>query len=96
MSARIPLDVDVEDKILYGLTPIRLGYVVVALLASFALWSPGWAPAPIRGAASCLVAGIGAAAAWGRWRGRAADEWLVDALRFVVLNYRLELTCLRR
>jgi len=39
MPAHVPLDVDLEDKLLYGLTPIRLMYLVVSLLAGFALWS---------------------------------------------------------
>ena len=34
MRARVPLDVDLEDRIVYGLTPIRLAYVVVAGLCA--------------------------------------------------------------
>src|SRR5665811_2374740 len=45
MPARVPLDVDLEDRLLYGLTPIRLAYAVGALLAAFALWSSPWGPA---------------------------------------------------
>ena len=33
MPARVPLDVDLEDKLIYGLTPMRLAYLVVSLLA---------------------------------------------------------------
>ena len=95
MPARAPLDVDLEDKLLYGLTPMRLGYVVMAMLGGFALWSSPWAAAPIRAAACLVVIGVGATFAWGRWRGRAADGWLIDAAAFttrtqqVVLNERL-------
>ena len=78
-----------EDKLLYGLTPARLGYLVVALLAAFALWSTHWAPSVIRAGAAILVAAIGAAAAWGRWRGRAFDGWVTDIVLFVGATYRV-------
>jgi hypothetical protein len=89
MPARVPLDVDLEDKLLYGLTPMRLAYLVVALLAGFALWSTPWAPTPIRAAAALAVAGAGAAVAWGRWRSRAADSWIADIALFIVRTYRV-------
>ena len=88
MPARIPLDVDLEDKLLYGLTPMRLAYAVVALLAAFAIWSSRLEPVAMRAALALVVALIGAVAAWGRWRGRAVDGWLVDILIFVFTNYR--------
>ncbi len=90
MAARAPLDVDLEDKLLYGLTPMRLGYVVLALLVAFSIWSGRWAPGALRGAIASLVVGVGAAAAWGRWRGRAADAWMLDLVAFMVANYRFE------
>lgn len=89
MPAKVPLDVDLEDKLLYGLTPMRLGYVVVSLLCGFALWSSRWAPQPVRASACLVVVGAGAAIAWGRWRGRAADSWLSDALMFTTRRYRI-------
>lgn len=88
MSARVPLDVDLEDKLLYGLTPIRLGYIVLALLAAFSVWSGNWAPVPMRGIAAALIALLGAFAAWGRWRGRAVDQWVTDIFVFFASNYR--------
>lgn len=78
-----------EDKLLYGLTPARLGYLVVALLVAFAVWSAHWAPTPVRGAIAILIAAIGACAAWGRWRGRALDRWAVDVAMFVAATYRV-------
>src|SRR5260370_24935317 len=87
MPARIPLDVDMEDKLLYGLTPTRLAYLVVALLAGFSTWSTHWAPPPARASAGVAIALVGAAAAWGRWRGRAVDSWLVDGVRFFLATY---------
>ena len=83
------MDVDLEDRLLYGLTPTRLAYVVLALLGAFALWSSQWAPAPVRGFASAVVIGVGAAAAWGRWRGRAIDAWFGDLSLFVINTHRL-------
>jgi len=91
MSARVPLDVDLEDKLLYGLTPMRLAYVLAALVAGFALWSSHWAPSAIRVCASGIVIACGAAAGWGRWRGRPADRWAVDIVLFAAANYRLEM-----
>src|SRR2546427_13193114 len=89
MPARIPLDVDLEDKLLYGLTPTRLGYLVVALFMAFSLWSARWASVPIRGAAALALLAIGAGAAWGRWRGRPADPWLVEIVVFVAATHRM-------
>lgn len=91
MRARAPLDVDLEDKLLYGLTPTRLAYLVLALLATFALWSSPWAPSPVRAVPCMLVAAVGAAAAWGRWRGRPVDAWFGDISLFVINNHRLAL-----
>jgi len=90
MPARIPLDVDLEDRLLYGLTPTRLAYLVVALLAGFALWSSPWAPLPVRASAALLVIGVGAAVSWGGWRGRPADVWLVDIALFAVRTRRVK------
>lgn len=91
MPARVPLDVDMEDRLLYGLTPTRLAYLVVALLAGFSVWSTQWATPPARGGAALGIAAIGAAAAWGRWRGRAVDSWLVDIVIFVLATCRIRL-----
>ncbi|HET7467028.1 MAG TPA: hypothetical protein VFL29_10185 [Candidatus Dormibacteraeota bacterium] len=89
MRARVPLDVDLEDRLLYGLTPARLMYVVLALLAGFALWSAHWMPGFVRGPLAAVVVAGGGVAAWGRWRGRAADAWLVDLVRFVGATQRI-------
>jgi hypothetical protein len=91
VRARAPLDVDLEDKLMYGLTPTRLAYLVLALLASFALWSSPWAPSPVRAASSFAIVAVGSAAAWGRWRGRPVDAWVGDISLFVINNHRLAL-----
>ncbi len=95
MRATVPLDVDLEDKLLYGLTATRLVYLLVALLSGFALWSAHWADQPVRAAACLLVIGLGAAAAWGRWRGRAADDWISDIAVFIARRYRVRWTAVR-
>ena len=89
MHARIPLDVDLEDKLIYGLTPARLVYLVLALLAAFATWSTHWAPPLIRAIAAAVIAASGAIAAWGSWRGRRVDGWVVDLAMFAVASYRI-------
>jgi hypothetical protein len=92
MSARVPLDVDLEDKLLYGLTPMRLAYLLVSLLGGFALWSSPWSVQAVR-AGSCLaVIGLGVVMAWGRWRARAADRWLSDIAIFLMRRYRITWT----
>ena len=90
MPARIPLDVDLEDKLLYGLTPTRLAYLVVALLAGFSAWTSHWAAPAARAGVGIIIALIGVVAAWGRWRGRAVDEWAMDLVAFCASEYHLE------
>lgn len=90
MHARIPLDVDLEDKLIYGLTPTRLAYLVIALLAGFATWSAHWAPSQVRGSIAVVIAITGAIAAWGRWRGRPLDGWAIDLAIYFVGNHRLK------
>ncbi len=88
MRARAPLDVDLEDKLLYGLTPMRLAYLLVGLVTGFALWSSPWAPSLVRAFACSAVVGSSAIAAWGRWRGRAVDGWVADLAVFVISTHR--------
>ena len=90
MRARVPLDVDLEDRLVYGLTPIRLAYVVVAVLAALAIWSSAVLFAPARGCLAMIVLLVGAALAWGRWRGRPADDWVSDFVLFLVSTRRLK------
>ena len=89
VQARAPLDIDLEDKLLYGLTATRLAYVVIAFLAAFAIWSSRWAPDAARACASLFMAGVGAVAAWGRWRGRGFDGWAWDLGVFAARRYRM-------
>lgn len=84
----MPLDVDLEDKLLYGLTPTRLAYLVIALLAAFSVWSTHWAPVPVRATCAIVIAAVGVSAAWGRWRGRALDSWVLDFTAYCAATYR--------
>jgi hypothetical protein len=89
MPARVPLDVDLEDRLLYGLTPTRLAYLVVALVSGFALWSSPWAPTAVRACAALLTVGVGAVASWGRWKGRSADVWLLDIVLYAARTHQV-------
>ena len=89
MAARVLLDVDLEDHVLYGLTPMRLAYLVVTLLAGFSVWSSGWSIQPVRAVACIAVIGLGMAMAWGRWRARPADLWLADFAIFATRRVRI-------
>ena len=91
MPARVPLDVDLEDRLLYGLTPTRLAYLVICLIAGFAIWSSAWATTPVRAGAAALVVLAGAVISWGRWRGRPADVLLVDIAMFTARTHRIAL-----
>ncbi|HVS47559.1 MAG TPA: hypothetical protein VHJ99_01490 [Candidatus Dormibacteraeota bacterium] len=89
MAARVPLDVDLEDRLLYGLTPTRLAYLVIALVSAFTLWSSPWAPTVVRAGAALLTIGIGGVASWGRWKGRSADLWLIDIVLFTARSHQV-------
>lgn len=89
MHARVPQDVDLEDRLIYGLTPVRFGYLVLAVLASLSTWRVELVPAWLRVAACLLLLAIGSALAWGRWGGRALDRWLLDLAVFLRRNYHL-------
>lgn len=91
MGARAPQDVDLEDRLIYGLSPLRFGYVVVAVLSALGVWRLDVVPAPLRVVLCPMLVIVGAVLAWGRWRSRPVDQWLVDASVFVMRNYRFGL-----
>jgi PrgI family protein len=86
MRARFPQDVDLEDRLVFGLTPVRLGYLILAGLLAFALWNARWGSPWLRALASLPVAGLGAGLAWVRWRGRHLDRWLIDLTVYTFRN----------
>ncbi len=89
MRARVPLDVDLEDRLVYGLTPIRLAYAVLAGLGAMALWSADTLFLQLRICLVLMVLGAGATLAWGTFRGRPADEWILDIAVFTWSTRRL-------
>jgi len=90
MRARVPLDVDMEDRLVYGLTPIRLAYAVLAALAAMAVWSAAAVTPFVRAPLCVLVLAGGAALAWGKVRGRPADAWLLDLAMFMWRTRRVK------
>lgn len=96
MRARVPLDVDLEDKLVYGLSPLRFGYLVIAALGVMSLWRLEAVPAGLRLLPCFLLAATAALLAWGRWRGRPLDAWLLDLVVFARRNYRLRPSWQRR
>src|SRR5215510_14608410 len=89
MHARVPQDVDLEDRLIYGLTPVRFGYLVVTVLASLSTWRADLLPAWLRVTACLILLASGGALAWGRWSGRALDRWLLDLAVFSRRNYHV-------
>ena len=91
MRASVPHDVDLEDHLVYGLTPIRFGYLVVAVLGSMGVWGIRWLPVGVRLVPCILLIIAAVVLAWGRWRGRPLDRLLVDLGIFLRRNYRMQL-----
>lgn len=92
MRARVPQDVDLEDKLVFGLSPLRFGYLVVAALGVLSLWRLEAVPGGVRILPCFVLAAGGASLAWGRWRGRPLDAWLLDLIVFARRNYRIGLS----
>jgi hypothetical protein len=95
MRARIPAGIDLEDRLLYGLTPARLGYVAGLAVLAIWLWrQPVWLP--LRLVAALLLVAAGCAVGWLRRDGRHLDAWAEDLARYVLRNYRIVLRRVRR
>jgi hypothetical protein len=91
MRASVPHDVDLEDHLVYGLTPVRFGYLVVAVIGSMGLWGLSWLPPAVRLAPCILLVVAAVVLAWGRWRGRPVDRLLVDLGIFLHRNYGVQI-----
>ncbi len=85
----MPQDVDLEDKLIYGLTPGRFGYLVIAALTAVMLWNLTALPAYLRLPGCLALCAAGALLGWGRFAGRPADRFVADALLFLGRSYRL-------
>ncbi len=91
MNARVPQDVDLEDRLIYGLSPVRFGYLVIAVLGALSLWRLDAVSPWLRAVPCLLLLAAGAGFAWGRWRGRPLDRWLIDLCVFARRNCTLQL-----
>ncbi len=89
MNARVPQDVDLEDQLIYGLSPLRFAYLVVACLAALAVWRGLAVPVVLRALPCLLLLAAGGILAWGRWRGRPVDRWLLDLTVYARRNYQV-------
>jgi hypothetical protein len=88
MRARIPAGIDLEDRLLYGLSPARLGYVAgLAVLASWFWRQPLWGPLRIAGAIILLA--TAATVGWAQRDGRHLDAWAEDITRHMLGRYRV-------
>lgn len=89
LRARAPLDLDLEDHLIFGLTPVRFGYLAVGGLAAYTFGShaPGALGLPL----AAMVAAVAAAFAWVRYHGRPLDAWLLDIAIHARRNLEVEL-----
>lgn len=95
MRARIPAGIDLEDRLVYGLSPARLGYVTGLLVAAIWFWRQAL-PVPARLLPVALLLSAAAAVGWLRYEGRNLDSWAEDVVRHMVRRYRLEFVPVRR
>ena len=89
MPARVPQDVDLEDRLVFNLTTVQFGYLVIGALGAALVWKVPWAPEPPRVLAAVPLVLCGVILAWGRWHGRGLDAWTGDGILFLRDNLRL-------
>src|SRR5881409_766737 len=79
----VPTHLDVEDKVLFGLTVRQFLYLLVGSSASYALWDQTTVSSELlRGAAVTACVAVSLAFALVRPGGRALEAWLVASLQF--------------
>ena len=96
MRARVPQDVDLEDKLIFGLSPIRFGYLVIAVIGAFTVWGLQVLPGVVRVFCCLLMLLAGPVLAWGSVGGTRSDRLAWDCLVFLRRNHTLELAALER
>ena len=90
-SARAPLDVDLEDRLVLGLTPVRFAYLAVGAVVAYTLGSHAGIAAAVRWPAAVLALAAGVALAWLRWHGRPLDAWIADITVHVRRNFEVQI-----
>ncbi|MHB8573595.1 MAG: AAA family ATPase [Candidatus Dormibacteria bacterium] len=83
MQARAPRGVELEDRLLFGLTASRLAWAAGGVAIAYLLIQSRL-PRPLSIPAALLVAAVAAALTWGRLSGRTLDYWGLLVLRYWV------------
>ncbi|MGI9148534.1 MAG: PrgI family protein [Chloroflexota bacterium] len=85
----VPTHLDVEDRVLFGLTVRQFLYLLVGSSASYAVWDQTlWLADTLR--AVCVVVCLATTLAFALVRpdGRSLEEWAVAALMYVAVPRR--------
>ena len=84
LTARMPVDVDAPDKVLYGLTFHQVAVLSVAAVVLYAGWSAlhRAIPVVVLMPGLAVVGVVAFAVAVGRRDGRPLDAWLVSAVQY--------------
>jgi hypothetical protein len=85
----IPTHLDVEEKVLPGLTVRQAAYLLIGATGAFVVWQQ-WVgpPAGLRLGLATVCLAVAAALALGRRHGRGLDEWLFVVLRYATVRRR--------
>ena len=88
MSVKVPSDIDMADRILWGLTARQLVILGVTCISCWSLYLPlarlPYVAAPLAG----IVAAAGISIAFARPDGLMAERWLLEGLKHVVTPRR--------
>ncbi len=85
LRAELIVELQIQDSIVAGRTPLELSYLLVAGAAGWALLQiPG--PLAVRVALAALLAAAGAALAFLRVAGQDLASWCVALIRFVLAS----------
>lgn len=90
MPVRVPQDVDLEDRLIYGLSPQRFLYLLSFGFLGLITWSRAPLPTWVRAPLALVLLAAGAAMAWGRPAGRPVDAWVLDVFRYLQNNYQAD------
>lgn len=90
VRTRIPAGIDLEDRLLYGLSPARLGYVAGFAVLILSVWRLHGVPVAAKLLLCLPLVLAGAAAGWLSFHGRHLDAWAADGGRFLLAEYRLD------